>query len=443
MPKVLNRRTVLRGILRTGAAIAVPLPLLDAMLDENGTAYAQTATAIKPAYVTWFFGNGVLPGKWKPAKTGKGADWALSEQLQPLAELKSYLTVISGLENKFDSAAPHPAGSAAATTGGPVKSKSAQLKSIDQIVADIIGKESDFKSLEVGVTPATPNGSENTLHSVSHTGPNAPKAPEFDPGKVFTRLFSATTGTGQQAKLAAVRGSILDTVLADGTALSQSLGAADRIRLDQHLESIRALEKRLASTNTCVAPMQPTVGRDTRSEAPPAVNTVMTELIALALACEKTRVATYMFSLPAAHVYFRHLATNMNEDFHDTICHGDAGDRNNQARVHTGVLYTMKCLNEFLQKLRATPHGATNLLDNTLVYVTSCTAWGKTHTRDEWPVLLAGKAGGKVIGDQHLNFNKENLSRVLLTIAKVLGSTQTQLGMELGLVNSELPGVHT
>ena len=119
----------------------------------------------------------------------------------------------------------------------------------------------------------------------------------------------------------------------------------------------------------------------------------MVELSALALACERTRVLSFMFSLPAAHVYYRHLAADMNDDFHDTICHGDAGDQSSQPRVDKGVLYTMTCLNEFLTA-QEHAHGSSNLLDRTLVYVTSDTAWGKTHTKAEWPVLLAGKANG-------------------------------------------------
>lgn len=99
------------------------------------------------------------------------------------------------------------------------------------------------------------------------------------------------------------------------------------------------------------------------SEAPPAVNTTMAELTTLALACERTRVVSFMFSLPAAHVYYRHLAANMNDDYHDTICHGDAGDQSNQPRIATGVRYAMRCLSEFLTKLKSTPHGASNLLD--------------------------------------------------------------------------------
>src|SRR6187401_2419700 len=116
--KALNRRIVLRGMLAGGVAAAIPLPLLEAMLNESGTALAQTNTPLTPLYVTWFFGNGTLPGLWKPQSTGAGDAWALSPQLAPLADVKSHLTVISGLEGKLVvSGVEHPTGSAAATTG--------------------------------------------------------------------------------------------------------------------------------------------------------------------------------------------------------------------------------------------------------------------------------------------------------------------------------------
>lgn len=458
--KALHRRTVLRGVLAAGTAVAVPLPLLDAMLNENGTALAQTNTPLSPLYVTWFFGNGVLPGKWKPARTGAGSAWELSPQLAPLAAHKSYLTVISGLTNKIVTpGVEHPTGSAGATTGAGITGNAVRAPSIDQIVAAAISEGSPFRSLEVGVTPATPNGNQHTLHTVSHNGPNGRNDPEFDPRAVFSRLFTGAsqpmpgtgTGTGttdQAQKVAAVRKSVLDSIREDGANLQKRLGAADKQRLEKHLDAIRAIELRLAvpgpeapKPSACGALQPPTAGRDTRSEAPPAVNTAMTELTALALACERTRVVSFMFSLPAAHVYYRHLADNMNDDFHDIICHGDAGDQANQPRVDTGVLYAMKCLNEFLTKLKETPHGASSLLDSTLVYVTSDTAWGKIHTNAEWPVLLAGKAAGRLRGDEHHNFPGENLSKALLTVAQVMGSTVSELGLDAGKVAAPLSGI--
>jgi uncharacterized protein DUF1552 len=455
--KALNRRTVLRGMLAGGLAAAIPLPLLEAMLNESGTALAQSATPLSPLYVTWFFGNGVLPALWKPAKTGTGANWELSPQLKPLAALKSHLTVISGLEGKLVVAGiEHPSGSAAATTGAPLSGNAVRAPSIDQIVADVISTGAPFRSLEVGVTPATPNGNQDSLHTVSHRGPSAMNSPIYDPKAVFNRLFvggtapSGASGQDQAAKLATVRKSVLDAVLQDGARLNQRLGAADKHRVEQHLEAIRAIELRLGGTATpnpsslpaaCGSAMTPTVGKDNGSEAPPAVNSAMAELTTLALACEKTRVASFMFSLPAAHVYYRHLASNMNDDFHDTICHTDPGDKSSQPRVDTGVQFTMRCLAEFLGKLKSTPHGATNLLDASLVYVTSDTSWGKVHDRTEWPVLLAGRAGGRLAGDAHFNFPGENLSRALLTIAQIMGSAKPELGLDGGKVSAVLPGI--
>ena len=453
MTIILSRRTVLRGVLATGAAVTVPLPLLDAMLNDNGTALAQTGEEVKPVYVTWFFGNGTLPGRWKPASTGAGAAWQLSPQLEPLANFKSHLTVVSGLENKLVvSGLELPTGSAGATTGAPLSGNAVRAPSIDQIVADVIAGDAPYRSLELGVTPATPGGNQDSLHTVSHSGPNARNDAEYDPRAVFERLFLDGTplpddGAAEEAaKLAKVRKSDLDTVLLDGASLQKRLGGADQKRVEQHLEAIRAIEKRIdgmpgGNSAVCESLTAPEVGKDERSEAPPAVNTAMVELSALALACEQTRVLTYMFSLPAAHVYYRHLASDMNDDFHDTICHGDAGDQSNQPRVDAGVQYTMKCLNEFLTKLAETPYGATNLLDSALVLVTSDTAWGKIHTKAEWPVLFAGKAGGRLRGDEHHYFPSENLSKALLSVAQIMGANVSEIGIDAGHVNAPLSGI--
>src|ERR1044071_9003287 len=153
--KPLDRRTLLKGALATGATVTIPLPLLQIMLNGNGTASAQTSTPVSPLFVTWFFGNGSLPGKWEPAKTGTGSNWDLSPQLQPMAALKSYLTVISGLTNNIvTGGVEHPTGSAGATTGAGLNGNAVKLASIDQVVANAIASGAPFRSLEVGVTPA-------------------------------------------------------------------------------------------------------------------------------------------------------------------------------------------------------------------------------------------------------------------------------------------------
>lgn len=451
--KHLDRRTLLRGALATGAAVTIPLPLLEIMLNGNGTKLAHAATPLAPLYMTWFFGNGTLPGLWKPAQTGTGAAWELSHQLKPLAEHKSYLTVVSGLEGKLVVGGnEHPTGSAGCTTGAPLNGNAVRSESIDQTVAKVLGTpQGGYKSLEIGVTPATPNGPPDSLHTVSHSGPNARNMPEYDPKAVFNRLFMGSVVTpmepDQAAKLVKVRRSVLDSVLADGARLQKRLGAADKQRIERHLAAIRDIEARLdggPSTGVpaaCNSQTAPTQGKDARSEAPPAVNTIMSQLATLALACDRTRVVSYMFSLPAAHVYYRHLDQDMDADFHDTICHTDAGDQSNQPRVDKGVQYTMRCFAELLTNMKATEHGDGNLLDSTLIYVTSDTAWGKIHERTEWPVLLVGKAGGRLAGDTHVNFPGEHLSRALLTVAQVIDPTIASFGLDSGEATSGLPGI--
>ncbi len=290
--KRLSRRTVLRGALATGTAISVPLPILDIMLNSNGTAFAQGAPLPK-RYCTWFFGNGIIPALWNPSATGTGSAWSLTEELAPLLPVKPWLTVVSGLKNMIGNASPHPMGSAAATTGGSVANNSAELASIDQIVAGV-NKGGSFPSLEIGCSDATPNGPENTLHTCSHRGPNAPNYPEFDPHAAFTRMFMGVSSTGnvtQMMKLNQCKKSILDAVLADGTDVGAVLGAKDKARLSDHLDAIRQIETRLAAMTTTtpsiqIPPDPQTTGitKDTKSEAPMKVNDVMAQMLAVALA---------------------------------------------------------------------------------------------------------------------------------------------------------------
>jgi hypothetical protein len=131
----------------------------------------------------------------------------------------------------------------------------------------------------------------------------------------------------------------------------------------------------------------------------------------------------------------------MNDDFHNTICHTDAGDSASQTRVHRGVVYAMEALAYFLEKLASYSEGTGTVLENSLVYVTSCTAWGKIHDVTEWPVLFAGKAGGALNGNQHYRAVDRNLSDALFTVAKIFDPSITSLGKAAGQTSSVLPNL--
>ena len=174
------------------------------------------------------------------------------------------------------------------------------------------------------------------------------------------------------------------------------------------------------------------------------VNDVMAQMLAVALASGITNNATFMFTLPAAHVYYRSISSDMNADFHDTIAHTDAGNNATsgyQTRYHSGVLYAMQGLNTFASQLSKMNEGAGTVLDNMLIYVTSCTGWGKVHDTSEWPVLFLGKAGGALKGDQHFRAANGNLSSALLTAANIFGANLKSIGKGNGLTSTELTGL--
>jgi hypothetical protein len=451
----LSRRAVLRG---GGAAglVALPLPRLGAMLDGNGTAYASGAP-LRRTFGTWFFGNGVIPDRWIPK--GEGRDFPLSDQLAPFAAVKSKLTVVSGMQLKTGRQSAHSYGTTGALTGAREgkdssgkNTGSVQLPTIDQVIADVIAKDAPRRSFSLGVTQATPRTHGDMYFCSSFTSPTQANFPEFNPAAAFKALFGNGVGGPKGGmmpddRVGMVRRSVLDLVQRDAGRLERRLGGDDRKRLEEHLDGIRDLEKRLfppplsaaCASGPAATAQAPTVAPDTLAEAPPAVNKAMADLLVLALSCDLTRVFAFMFSYPAAHVHFRHLGAGaIGDDFHNTLCHG--GD---DADVHRGVLYEMQCLAYLLEQMDKVVEGNQTLLDNSCILTSTCVAYGKTHQREDWPILIAGRAGGALQGNMHVRAPMDNPTKVLLTLANAYGANLKQLGKEDLLATAELPGIRT
>jgi len=441
----IHRRTLLRGLAATGVAIAIPLPRLAGMLNDHGTAYAAQGGALPQRFGLWFFGNGILSPRWNPAATGSGSSWALSEELAPLATFKDQLSLITGLAIKsLISDDPHVAGAAGALTGAAALLKNeinptigrrvntVQAPSIDQIIAQGI-TSARYRSIEVGLSKCSdPDISGTLYHNVSHSGPDAPNPPEYDPQSVFNRLFlGVSAGPDPKTALTAkARSSVLDAILEDARILRPRLGVSDQSRLDQHLEGIRGLERQLQSPDTiattCQAPAKPTLGPDMNQQATRERNRVMSQLIALALACDLTRVFSFMLAPAAGHVYFPDV--NLNHDFHNYYNH----DAAQQEGVHQGVVFEMECFAAFLKEMKALPEGNGTLLDQSLIYATSDVSSGLRHDHLEFPVLMAGKAGGRLHGDIHVRASGDNYSKALVTVANLMGVTTTGIGIDAG-----------
>jgi hypothetical protein len=318
-----------------------------------------------------------------------------------------------------------------------------QLPSIDQIIAQAL-PSSRFKSIELGLSKASDPDIEGTLyHNVSHAGPDAPNPPEYDPRAAFTRLFSGMT-TSQDPKadlLAQAKSSVLDAVLADAASLRGKLGSVDQGRLDQHMDAVRALELRLKTpapaATSCIAPAMPTLGPDLDHQATRERNSVMDELITMALACDVTRVLSYMFAAPAAHVYMPD--AQLDHDFHNYYNH----DAAQQEGVHQGVVFEMSLFADFLQRAQSQVEGAGNLLDNTVVFATSEVSSGLRHEHLEFPVLFAGKGGGKLPGDRHVRLPGDNYTKALVTCAKLMGADTPGIGKDGGFATDAIAELMT
>src|SRR5579872_164932 len=191
---ILSRRSVLRGILAGGASVTVPLPRLVGMLNDNGTAYAAGG-AMPVRFGVWFFGNGIIPNRWVPSRTGVGDTWTLSEQLAPLQEVKPYLNVVTGLTIKVPNNAAHSSMPSAALSGAQVGSGGMQSPSIDQLVAKVTDASSLLFHPGIHVGNSNHNGATALDRGISYSAANSPNPPNYSPAALFKQLVQfATTG---------------------------------------------------------------------------------------------------------------------------------------------------------------------------------------------------------------------------------------------------------
>src|SRR5260221_5239831 len=192
---VIHRRTVLRGVLAGGASVAVPLPRLLGMLNGNGTAYAQGAP-LPVRFGIWFFGNGIIPERWVPARTGHGDNWALSEQLAPLQQVKPWISVVTGCTVKVPDTAAHATHPAAALSGANIGPGVYQLPTIDQAIGKIISTGVTYPN-GLHVKISNTNGGTALDTALSFSAPNQPNQPFYSPTLLFKQLVQfANTGPG-------------------------------------------------------------------------------------------------------------------------------------------------------------------------------------------------------------------------------------------------------
>lgn len=391
----LSRRTVLRGMLAGGAATTVGLPMLEAMLNSNGTALAD-GNAIPQRFVSYFFGNGFILNRFVPMMTGP--NYPLSEQLAPLEPVKDYCHVVTGMDNRCEKLITHHEGMTVFTGHTMVNvsglSSNAGGPTIDQLVADAIeasGNGPTVKSVQIGISRrlSTMDGG-TTMHNLSHRGPNQALPPEFNPQNVWNTLFGSFVPKDDPS--GPLRSSVLDAVKAQTDALKKRLGQEDKQRLDAHLDGVNELQNKIAALPpACAAPGMPAETNPPVMGPEPlvTVNQIMSELVAYAFECDVTRVASMLLVGGAADTILYDIGVN---SVHHLNTHSWP---NKETEIHNGVVYQMQRFSDFLNtlKLKSDPTGG-NLLDNTIVFFSSDCAEGWSHTVKKQPVIVAGKGGG-------------------------------------------------
>ena len=433
--KHLSRRTVLRGL---GTTLA--LPLLDSMVPAFAAVRQTAATPVRRLGVV-YFGHGANMAQWTPAT---GGALALSPILQGLAPFQDRLLVLSGLGSKPGTGV-HAQIQAAYLTGVSAKrtdgSDVVAGVSMDQIAATELGRATQLPSLELSVEPVDfSSGSTCALgfsciynNTVSWRTPTTPMPMENNPRALFERMFGAADSTQAGARLAVVRidRSLLDSVTDEVSDLQRQLGTSDRTRLDQYLETVRDVERRLQRAEGQADRDLPLVKRPAGVPATFQEHTaLMFDLLALAYQTDLTRVATYLLirenSLRTAP------EIGVPESYHPMTHSGTPTWREKQTKLN---VYHLQLFRHFLETLQSTPDGDGSLLDHTLLLYGSGMSNADVHDPYNLPTLLVG---GRMFfkGGRHVRVPEDTpITNLHLTLLDKMGVRVDRLGDSSGQVN--------
>ena len=425
----ISRRTVLRGMLG-GAAVSIGLPLLECFLNDNGTALAQ-GSPLPVRFGTWFWGCGMNPDRWVPG--AEGPDYDLSPELEALAPVRDQINVLSGFNTILDGRAnlPHWTGVMAMLTGSvPAVEPEVPSPTLDVLISGRIGTTTRFRSLEVNATGVP-------AQSYSRESQSIVNASTVSPLELYGRIFGADFFDPREGPFVpdpktVLRKSVLSAVRDDAMRLETMLGSHDRQRLDQYFTSLRQLENQIEVSLTppdlaaCMRPRAPsgeTVGTDL--EQAKSTHHLMSELLIFALLCDQTRVFNMLFSWGTSELRKSGAETAHHQYTHDELVDPVLGY---QPEATSFVLESMAAWAGFVQRLASTPEGAGTLLDNCLVMAHSESSFAKSHQVTTLPVMLAGRAGGRVQPGLHIAGNGEPVSRIGLTVQQIMGVPVSEWG---------------
>ncbi len=413
--KSLHRRTVLKGI---GATIA--LPFLDAMVPARAFAAPRKVRLVAMEMVHGSAGStafGATKNLWAPAATGSAFDLSPTA-MAPLEPWRDYLTIVSNTDVRNAEAflPPEIGGdhfrSAAVflTQSHPKQTQGSDLlsgTSLDQLFAQKFGQETPMPSMQLCVENVDQAGgcfygySCAYTDSISWASPEEPLPMIRDPRAVFDQLFGI--GATPEARAARRRRdrSILDWVTQSSNQLKATLGAADQARLADYLDDVREIERRIqkveaqnASGEARSLPGAPIGVPDSYDEHVK----LMFDMQVVAFASDVTRVVAFKLSRDVSNRVYPE--TGVNTGFHIASHHGEREDRIiDLAKINK---YHVGLVPYFLKKLKDTPDGDSNLLENSLIVYGSPMGNSNVHNHKRCPLFFAGHAGGALKGNMHI-----------------------------------------
>jgi hypothetical protein len=460
--KSISRRTLLKGM---GAMLG--LPLLEAMHPRTAFGASSSATPQPPVRLgVLFMPNGVNPDAWTPK--GAGRDFELSEILTPLAQVRDEILVLTDLWNAgSDTGDGHYVKTAGfltgttitRTTGSDIRSGNVSL---DQLVAQHVGNMTPLPSLELGIEPVATGVDTNVgftrlyASHISWSTPVNPVAKEINPRLAFDRLFRSQTNQRRQS--ANGDKSVLDLVAQDARKLQSKVGAADRAKLDEYFESVRAVERRIEfdarrrREDTLVDPLAQKAireldGRITDFYNDPAQVSerrvdhteqvrLMLDIMVLGFWTDSTRVSTFMFGNAVSGKNFSFL-DGVSGGFHQISHH-----ENDKAKLQEYLRINRWHIEQYaylLGKLHSIQDGPGTLLDNSMILFGSGLRDGNRHNPHNLPIVLAGRAGGTLSPGRHIVYDKDTpLSNLYLAMLHRAGAPVERFADSTG----ELPGLN-
>lgn len=446
----ISRRTMLRGV---GASMA--LPFLEAMAPKSARAAASVA---KPPtrMACLYFPNGVWEDAWIPKEAG--ADFDMPYCLEPIEHLRDKLSIFSGLDKAASRRGDgHYAKTANYLTGQPVnkttgKDISAGGISMDQLAAQHIGHMTPLPSLELGTDPVISGIDSNVGYTrlygsyISWRTPTVPVAKEINPRFVYERLFGEKDEQGREVKSQQRRedfASLLDYVLEDARDLRRALGRDDQVKLDEYLESIRAVEKRIEFA------LKP----DPREWQPEAIQfadhampapdqripedfkehvKLMLDLMVMAFQTDSTRILSFMFANDVSSRNFSFLE-GVSGGHHDLSHH-----ENKEEKIHQYKEVTKWHVEQYaylLDKLNAIPEGDGTLLDNCMILFGSSMSDGNRHDPNNLPIIVGGSGSGQLRTGLHVASEKNTpLCNLYMNMLDGMGVELESFGDSTGYI---------